>query len=100
MTKTFLTASLIALIAAPTFAVADRMVIDDDGWSMAEDRPKGPIIEIDDDAWTIVDAPRAVSSRGGGTPGVCSQLESSAGLTGEDCGVLDRAQIINLLDDN
>ncbi|SFJ74405.1 hypothetical protein [Jannaschia pohangensis] len=100
MTKTLLStslvASLIALSALP--AAADRMVIDDDRWFMADDRPSGPAIEIEDDYWRLIDAPETASQRdAGGIPGDCSGLESSAGLSGADCGTLSRAEVIQIL---
>ncbi|MEM9797816.1 MAG: hypothetical protein AAF919_15090 [Pseudomonadota bacterium] len=85
-----LAATLIAGAAA-----ADRMVIDDDAWFMTDDRPEtGQVIDVDDDGWKRVNNVAERSDRTASTPGNCTQLEMSAGISGEACGVLSRAEVM------
>ena len=85
-------------LAAPAFAQGVK--IDDDGWSLNErERSTGPNVSIDDDGWSLRDKPEegGVNERVG-TPGECSQMERSAGLSAEECGTRTRAEIARMLE--
>ncbi|MEL6585878.1 MAG: hypothetical protein AAFY65_09790 [Pseudomonadota bacterium] len=100
MTRFFLTAVTATLLAAPAFA--DRLDIDDDGWKMVPATEEtGLVVDIDDDGWSQVSPQVTVSGRNViSTPGNCTQLEYSAGLSGAECGVFTLAQITKMMGDN
>lgn len=94
--------TLLTLVAATALSIsavaADTMKIDDDGWSWVETQAQdGPLIDIDDDGWSYVEPQPVRSGRTFGEPGSCTKLESSAGLSGDDCGVLSRSEVIQVL---
>ncbi|MGB3554419.1 MAG: hypothetical protein WBA25_07255 [Jannaschia sp.] len=100
MTRTFLVALIATCLAFPAFA--DRIDIDDDGWSRVEESASpGFAVDIDDDGWTRVETTRIrTDDTGFRRGGDCTQLERSAGLSGEACGVLGRAELVRRIGDD
>ncbi|TFL18408.1 hypothetical protein [Jannaschia formosa] len=89
MTRIFLAALTATALALP--AAAQRIDIDDDGWSYVE-APAAlrSAVDIDDDGWSRVDLPVAEVGRAAiATDGDCTQLERSAGVASGACGTLD-----------
>ena len=84
------------LIAAP--AMADRLVINDDGWTMVEDTPSARVVVIDDDGWSYADVEvtRSVPSQQIIGVAECTQLELSNGFDATQCGVLSQGDLSRL----
>ncbi|GIT92699.1 hypothetical protein JANAI62_30640 [Jannaschia pagri] len=100
MTKTFIAALIASAVALPV--VAQTVKIEDDGWSLVEVKPAPTTtVDIDDDGWTRVSLPTIRSDRGAmGAPGTCTQLESSVGLSGDECGVMSLSEVAKMVGDD
>ncbi len=101
MTKLSVATVLSLILALPVSAQALR--IEDDGIITLPEAPPaaGPIIEINDDGISeLAPDAEAEGTTGAivGAPGQCTAVESSAGMSGAECGSLSAEQVIQRLD--
>ncbi|WP_371155681.1 hypothetical protein [Jannaschia sp. 2305UL9-9] len=97
MTKIIFAALTASLVAMP--ALAQNIDIDDDGWRFVDAPAAATMtVDIDDDGWTRVDAPVVRSGRSGlSADGTCTQLELSAGISGDACGTVSLSSIATIM---